>query len=184
MEKNRESRITIISILLIICLWVFNAYSATFSEYEVKAAFIYNFTRFVEWPTNSFESTNSPIVIGILGKDPFGKILENVIKDETVKNRKLELKRYSKIEDITSNCHILFISKSEESKLPQILKYLEGKDVLTVGDFEGFAVGGGIIRLLTYEDKVKLRINLATAKRTNMVISSQILRAAEIIDEK
>lgn len=157
----------------------------TVDEYEVKAAFIYNFARFVDWPTNSFETTNSPIVIGILGKDPFGQTLENVIKDEIVKNRKLELKKYNKIEDITTNnCHILFVCKSEENKLPQILKYLEGKNILSVGDFEGFATKGGIVRLLTMKDRVGLRINLVTLKKTNIVVSSQVLRAAEIIDGK
>ena len=166
---------------LIIC---YNSLAAspTFNEYQVKAVFLYNFTQFVEWPTNAFDSEQSPIVIGILGKDPFGQQLDDLVKGEVVKNRKIEIKRYNDVKDV-GGCHMLFISSSEKNHLDQILTPLKGKSILTIGDYDGFARQGGIIRLLPKNDKITLMVNVDSAKEANITISSKILRNAEIINK-
>jgi len=153
-----------------------------FNEYDLKAAFLYNFAQFVEWPPEAFESAQTHLVIGVLGEDPFGKTLDKIVQDEVVKNRKLDVQRYRRVEDI-GTCHILFISQSEAGRLDQILDRLKGKNILTVGETEGFVRQGGIVRLLTdkNKNKIQLRINTEAAKAARLTISSKVLRAAELV---
>jgi hypothetical protein len=150
-----------------------------FQEYELKAAFLYNFARFVDWPPEAFPSADTPLVIGILGADPFGAALDTLIRNEMVKSRKLVARRYHQIEDV-GICHILFISASETARFEQILAALKGKPILTVGDSPSFAFRGGMIRLLTDKNKIRLRINMEAAKAANLTISSKLLRAADV----
>jgi hypothetical protein len=149
-----------------------------FNEYDVKATFLYRFAQFVEWPPEAFPSTTTPLVIGVLGDDPFGKALDAIVKDEFVNKRKLVVQHYRRVEDVTT-CHILFISRSEESRIDQILSTLKLRSILTVGDVENFARRGGIIRLLTEQNKIRLRINVEAAKAAQLTISSKVLRVAE-----
>ena len=151
-----------------------------FNEYDLKAAFLYNFAQFVEWPPEAFESAQTHLVIGVLGEDPFGKTLDKIVQDEVVKNRKLDVQRYRRVEDIAT-CHILFISQSEAGRLGQILDRLKGKNILTVGDSENFAHQGGVVRLLLEKNKIRLRINIEAAKAARLTISSKVLRAAELV---
>src|SRR5467141_1369970 len=149
-----------------------------FKEYDVKAAFLYHLAEFVEWPPEAFPAAENPLVIGVLGADPFGKTLDEVVRDEVVKNRKLTVKRYGSMEEVKT-CHILFISQSEASRLDQIFSSLKDRKILTVGDTEGFTQRGGIVRFLTEKNKIRLRINIDAAKAASLTISSKLLRAAE-----
>jgi hypothetical protein len=154
-----------------------------FKEYDLKATFLYHLAQFVEWPPEAFPTEETPLVIGILGTDPFGKVLDEIIKDEVVKNRKLTAQRYHSMDEV-KNCHILFISQSESGRLDQIFSSLKERNILTVGDTESFAQRGGIIRFLTEKNKIRLRINIEAAKTANLTISSKLLRAAELIGTK
>lgn len=156
------------------------AHGQTFKEQDVKAAFLYHFAQFVDWPPEAFPDPDTSLIIGILGTDPFGATLDQIVQGEVVKNRRLEVRRYRRVEEI-DQCHILFISRSEERRLEQILLELSGKHVLTVGDSEGFALRGGMIRFMTEKNKIRLRINLDAAKAASVTISSKLLRAAEVI---
>lgn len=149
-------------------------------EYQVKAVFLFNFTQFVEWPAEAFAHSTAPLVIGVLGEDPFGAFLDETVRGETASGRSLIVERYRRVQEI-GNCQVLFISRSESDRLDQILASLAGKPVLTVGDIEGFAVRGGVIRLATVGGKVRLRINLNSAKAAKLIISSKLLRPAEIV---
>lgn len=149
-------------------------------EYEIKAVFLYNFARFVEWPTNAFATTNAPLVIGVLGQDPFGSYLDKTVEHETVNDRPLVVRRYERVEEVR-DCHILFISSSEKGRLQQTLTGLQHRGILTVGEMEGFASQGGVLRFLTEDNKIKLRINLAAARTEHLTISSQLLKLAEIV---
>ena len=151
-----------------------------FKEYEVKATFLYHLAQFVEWPAEAFPAAETPLVIGVLGQDPFGKTLDEIIQNELVKNRKLVVQRYRQAGEI-GICHVLFISRSEEERLDQILSRFKGRSTLTVGDSEGFARRGGAVRFFTEKNKVRLRINLDTAKAANLTISSKLLRASELV---
>ncbi len=154
-----------------------------FKEYDLKATFLYHLAQFVEWPAAAFPTEETPIVIGVLGVDPFGKVLDEIVRDEVVRSRKLRVQRYHSLEEI-QDCHILFIGQSEASRLDQILSSLKNRSILTVGDTEGFALRGGMVRFLTEKNKVRLRINVDSAKAAGLVISSQLLRATELVGGK
>ena len=154
-----------------------------FKEYDVKAAFLYHLAEFVEWPPEAFPAAENPLVIGVLGADPFGKALDEIIHGEVVKNRKLTVERYRSMEEVKT-CHILFISQSEAGRLDQIFSSLKDRKILTVGDTEGFALRGGMVRFLTEKNKIRLRINIDAAKAASLTISSKLLRAAKVVGNK
>ena len=158
--------------------------SPSFSEYQVKAAFLYNFARFVEWPTNAFPDDRAPILLGIVGDDPFGGALEQLVKGKTINGRELVLKRVARQQDLRE-FHMLFVCSSEVRYLPQILESLKGKCVLTVGETKGFAQTGGVINFTLEENKVHFEINVDTAERSRLKISSKLLALAKVVkDEK
>jgi len=151
-------------------------------EYQIKAAFVYNFAKFVEWPSNAFSDSGSPIVIGVVGDDPFGSSLDQVIKGKTANGRRLVIKRFPKIRDIQS-CHILFISSSESSRLKKTLEAVKGSSVLTTSDIERFAQRGGIVGLTLDGSKIGIDINVDAAKRANLKVSSKLLKLARIVKD-
>jgi hypothetical protein len=153
---------------------------ASSPEFQVKAVFLFNFAQFVEWPAGAFENEQSPLVIGVLGSDPFGSFLDDVIQGESVNGRVLTVKRYRKIEDV-EHCQVLFVSGSEGSHAAKIARTLRGRPILTVCDWEGLARQGAIIRFLAEDDHVRLQINLDAAKAAGLTISSKLLRSAEIV---
>lgn len=157
------------------------AWSATVtSEYQLKAVFLFNFTQFVDWPTQSFADASSPLIIGVLGSDPFGSFLDDTVRDEMVNGRRLTVERY-KSADEAQRCHVLFISRSEAPHLPEILGALKTKSILTVSDADDFNRDGGIIRFTTVANKIRLRIAPEAAKTANLVISSKLLRPADLV---
>ncbi len=152
-------------------------------EYDLKAAFLFNFAQFVEWPQDAFAEVNSPIVIGVLGDDPFGKTLDEIVANETLRNRKIVVRRCRSVQE-AETCQILFISRSETSRLDGILESLDGKSVLTVGESDRFPNSGGMISFVVVQNKLRVKINVITAKAAKLTISSQLLRQAEIVDAK
>ena len=156
------------------------AQTAPAQEYQLKAVFLFNFAQFVEWPPQAIPDRQVPLVIGVLGEDPFGAYLDETVRDEKVNNRPLAVQRYRRVEEIKS-CHVLFISRSESDRLDEIFAGLKGRNILTVSDADGFAQRGGMIRFVTEKNKIRLRINLDAAKAANLTISSKLLRPAEIV---
>ena len=120
------------------------------------------------------------LVIGILGKDPFGPYLEEAVRGESVNGRPLVIQHFHRVEEI-QNCQILFISDSEAKRLPDILAKLQGRSILTVSDMENFSPHGGMVRLLTVNNKMQLRINVDALHAAGLTMSSKVLRAAEIV---
>jgi len=152
----------------------------TLQEYHVKAAFLYNFPNFIQWPEEVFSNKTSPIVLGILGRDPFGEALE-AAEGKTVSGRNLTIRRFNKIEDLEFS-HILFISESEVKDMSEILEALNFSGVLTVGDTDGFAQSGGIINFIQKDNKIRFEINVSAADAAGLSISSKLLNLANIID--
>ncbi len=150
------------------------------SEYEIKAAILFNLSQFVEWPTNAFSSAESPLVIGVLGQSPFGKSLERAVEGEVVQKRKVVV-RYGETLDGLGACHILFISRSEGRRGPEILRAIKGKSTLTVSDIERFAQSGGMINLVTAGDRVRMLVNVAQVEAAGLHASSKLLRIAELV---
>jgi hypothetical protein len=152
-------------------------------EYRVKAVFLFNFAQFVEWPAAAFPGPDSPLVVGVLGDDPFGAELDAVVRNESVGTHPLEVRRFRTAEEVGA-CHILFISASESARLDAILDALRARPILTVGEAEGFAQRGVMIRFLTDRGRIRLRVNLESARVAGLRLSSKLLRHAEIVSEK
>jgi len=149
-------------------------------EYNLKAVFLFQFAHFVTWPAGSFRDENTPITIGVLGEDPFGGALDEVVAGEVVGARRLDVRRYQLVDQVGA-CHILFISASEAGRLPAVLAGLKGRNVLTVGDTKDFATRGGIVGFAVDRKRLKLRVNLAAADSAQLTISSKLLRQAEVV---
>lgn len=154
--------------------------SAALSEQRLKAVFLFNFSRFVEWPPSAFTAADAPFVIGVFGRDPFGSDLDDVARGEAVNGRQLRVKRVRTVEDAAA-CQILFIAQSERANLDEILAALARSNTLTVSDLDGAARRGTMIRLVTDHDKIRLHINVESARAAGLTISSKLLRAAEIV---
>jgi len=181
--KKHNRKFLILLILLVLLLTVdvviSDAQQKKHSEYEIKAAFIYNFLKFIEWPNGAFASRSDTVNICILGDDPFGTAL-NSIGEETVKDKKIIIKHYNKFIDL-KKCHILFICSSEIKQLTEILGTLKGMNILTVSDTKGFAQQGVVINFYIEEDKVRFEINQDAANRSGLKISSKLLSLAKIV---
>ena len=158
------------------------SYADSLQEYQVKAAFLYNFAKFVEWPEAAFKESKSPFTICILGKNPFGDALDS-LREKTVEGRRLLIRKISKIEE-ADTCNILFISASEKESLPHIRMVTRKWNVLTVGDTNGFAESGVMINLFSVDNKVGFEINLDAAEKASLKISSRLLKLGKIIKEK
>ncbi|HVU25661.1 MAG TPA: YfiR family protein [Opitutus sp.] len=149
-------------------------------EYQIKAVFLYNFTQFVDWPPTAFAEDGSPLIIGVLGEDPFGEVLDETVRGESIDHRPLVVRRFRQVEDI-DQCHVLYIAQSESSRLAAILRQLAHRSILTVSDVPGFARSGGMIRFITADNRVRLRIDQVAARAAGLTISSKLLRPAEIV---
>jgi hypothetical protein len=147
------------------------------TEYQVKAAFLFNFAKFVEWPPHAFASGTSPLVIGILGENPFHEDLARTILNKTIDRHPLEINEVRSPTQAT-NCHILFISTSEKERLPEILKGLKGANVLTVSETERFIDAGGMINFVLQGTKIRFQINKDAAASAGLKISSKLMSLA------
>ena len=157
--------------------------SSDSSEYLIKAGFIYNFAKFVEWPATSFAQPDSPIVIGILGTDPFGTIIDQIVQDKKIGARGFVVKRLkwgSDVKDLR-DCKILFVSASEKAHMDELLQMVKGLPVLTVGETPGFAERGGVIRFVLEDNRVRFEVNVEAAHQAELTISSRLLTLARII---
>lgn len=170
--------------VIFLCLAIFHRGEAQTpkppSEYEVKAAFLYNFVKFVEWPAQSFPDRTTPFLIGVLGEDLFGGFLDKAVEGKVINERKLKVLRADQLENL-KKCHLIFISRSEKGRLNQILADLKTASILTVGDTERFAERGGVINFTMPADMVRFEINVSAAERAGLKISSKLLGVAKII---
>jgi hypothetical protein len=145
------------------------------SEYEVKAAYLYDFGKFVAWPAKVAASDDFPICV--LGQDPFGPTFDSTIAGETINGKKVVVNRIAKPQEAVS-CRILFISASEESQLKEILATLDKTSVLTVSDISQFTRRGGMIQFVIDANRVRFEVNVATTERAGLTLSSQLLKVA------
>jgi hypothetical protein len=156
------------------------------SEYLIKAGFIYNFAKFVEWPAMAFAEPDSPIVIGVLGTDPFGDIINHVVEGKKIGARGFVIRRFKWSKELKDQkdfkeCRILFVSASEKLHFEEIIDAVKGLPILTVGETPGFAERGGMIRLMLEDNRVRFEVNVDAAHYGNLNISSRLLTLARII---
>lgn len=156
------------------------ALEARHDEYAVKAAFLYNFARFVEWPSTTFRKQTDPFVTCVLGADPFGGTLEEILKGKQVDGRAFRILRIADTSEAAA-CQILFISSSEHKRTAAIIATLP-PGTLTVGEMDGFSAAGGIINFTLNEGHVRFEVNRRAAERAGLQISSRLLSLAQIVD--
>lgn len=147
------------------------------TEYQIKAAFLFNFAKFVEWPPEAYSGPASPMVIGVLGDNVFGGSLEQTIRNKTINDRPLQFKAFHSVTEIT-NCHVLFISPSEEGHFPKIVAALHDASILTVSQSDRFIEAGGMINFVIEENRIRFQINNEAAQKAGLKISSKLLSLA------
>jgi hypothetical protein len=151
-------------------------------EYEVKAAFVFNFAKYVDWPASSFDRADSPFVLGIAGSDPFGSIIDRAVQGKSVNGHAFVVKRMHWGAEMRA-CHIMFVSASERERVPQLPGVLQGAAVLTIGETPGFASHGGVAGFFVEQGRVRFEINPDAARRAHLVISSRLLALARIVSD-
>jgi len=172
-----------------VCLWLAclgpagaeeNAGGGEFQVYQVKATYLYNFTKFTDWPAAAFSASNAPLVIGIVGADPFGQTIDEIMKGEIVRGHPLVIKRLRDNDDF-QGCQLLFFSHSEKKRLPDLLKRIKGRPVLSVGELSGFVQQGGMVNLLVANKTMKMEINQTVATQAGLQISAKLLKLAQLV---
>lgn len=180
LRSRRSARLTVWLVGLVCALFLVPdrcpAQSAP-TEYQIKAAFLFNFAKFVDWPAQPATTADSPIIIGLLGDNVFHDDLANALNRKTVNNRPLQFQQYSSVSDAT-NCEILFISPSEQSHFNKIIGKLHNAAILTVSEADHFIDAGGMINFVIVEKKVRFQINNDAAKKAGLTISSKLLSLA------
>ncbi len=176
--RPRTSAGKILVLLLLLAPALAFADAGPDREHRVKAVFLFNFAQFVDWPDSALGAPKEPLVVGILGGDPFESFLDEVVKGESVHDRPVVIKRFKRTEDIKA-CHVLFVSSGEESRLDGILASLKGRNILTVGESVDFNQRGGMVCFATESGKVRLKINLEAVQAAHLAVSSKLLRLAD-----
>jgi hypothetical protein len=156
---------------------------SSLTKYQVEALFLFNFAKYVDWPAGAFTNAAAPIIIEVLGTDPFGDDLQHTVEGKAINGHPFVIKHLDSISGLSS-CQILFISDSEASKVVEILDKVGPLPILTVGEGELFARNGGIIHFLLKNGNVRLEIDLAAAKKAGLTISSRLLAVADVVKGK
>lgn len=148
-------------------------------ENQVKAAFIYNFAQFVEWPDDAFLGNGAPFVIGVLGDGGLHAELERTLKGKTAGGREFAVRYYSRASDV-QRCHILFVGASEQGRVGEVMQKVARQGTLTVGDFDGFTAASGVVRFMTEDNRLRFEVNVDAANDERLRISSKLLKLARI----
>lgn len=185
--RGLNSRRTLLPSILLSCLLSSAAISSLAqpvhpTESQVKAAYLYNFGKFVRWQPDRASSPES-LEICVLGKDPFGAVLDTTIAGESIDGRKITVRRIARVQD-AAPCSILFISTSEASRLASILTAAQHLNVLTVSDLPHFVEQGGMIGFVLQEGRIRFDVNRTAAEQSHLVLSSELLKVATKVIEK
>ena len=181
--RHRGSQAARLCVALLVtiapCAFCRNAQAQTLNEYEAKAAFLFNFLKFVEWPAQSFADDSSPLVIGIVGDDKSSERIERLVSGKAANGRQVLVKRFASCKQLTYG-HLVLVRASERERLPQILAALRSGSLI-VGETESFARWGGAINFSIEDGKVRLEINQKSAERAGLKISAKLLSIARIV---
>ena len=173
-----EKRVLRMLVIVALSLTSARAQSPTADEYQVKAAFLYNFAKFVEWPPDSFATASAPIRICILGRNPFGRNLSEITEGKTINGRKVLVDQVADLQQART-CTILFVSSSEKGQLKRVFEGLQGAAALTVGDSKTFIEQGGMVNFVLENDRVQFEVNRRAAEMAGIKISSKLLNVAK-----
>jgi hypothetical protein len=168
------------TIRVVLCCLAVVTQAQSATEYQVKAAFLFNFAKFVEWPADAFPGAEAALQVCVLGQDPFGHDFQQMIADKTVDGHRIEVIHPSGVPQAKA-CQIIFVASSEKRQAREILRGLRGASVLTVGDTAGFASMGGIINFVLDDGRVRFEINVKAAERAHLKVSARLLTVAKVI---
>jgi hypothetical protein len=172
---------TLALLLTVIAVERASGQAAPPSEYQVKAAFIFNFTKFIEWPASVFTSPTAPYVVGVIGDDPFDGALQKALSGQELGGRSFVTRAVTRPAE-AKECHVLFIGRSEKRHLTGILGAAQDLPILTISDLDGFIKSGGIIHFYTEKQKVRFEISDTAAKRAGLKISSKLMNLGKVPD--
>lgn len=187
-RRHRRGRgVVLCALLVIVVAWIVGTFTSraaeSLPEYQVKAAFLVNFPKYVDWPAEAFAETNSPVVIAVLGETKVTAEVQKIIAGRTVNGREIVLKRLPSGEE-PGGCHILFIPAVEQQRSPNLPAKLKDTSILTVGEYDDFLERGGIINLARRDQKIAVEVNLSAADQARIKISSKLLSVARIVKVK
>ncbi|MGZ9226368.1 MAG: YfiR family protein [Anaerolineales bacterium] len=149
-------------------------------EYQLKAAFLYNFSKFVEWPSDAFKSNEPRLLLCVFRDNPFGNVLDEILQGKTINSRELLARRINELPDLKS-CQLVFVSHREDKRLSEILDSLRGTSALVVGESDGFAERGGGIQFFLEGNKLRFAVNVDAVRKARLGVSSQLLALARIV---
>jgi hypothetical protein len=178
-----KSRVQSLTLTILCALFVFVSASAQQtkpSEFQVEAAYVYNFGKFVKWPADAAANRHGGFTICVLGDDPFGTVLQSTLASESLGGKPVAVRRVPTPQDAAS-CHILFLSTVQETKLKEIVAALGQTPVLTVSDIPEFSQRGGMIQFVLQGDRVRFEINRANAESDGLILTSDLLKVAVVV---
>ena len=152
-------------------------------EYQVKAAFLLNFVKFIEWPSEAFQNEKAPVTLCVFGHDPFGSALDDIIRGRIVNNRSVLVRRINEMRDLKS-CQLVFVSAADDKRLPEVLISLKDASAIVVGETEGFAERGGGIQFFLEDNRLRFAVNVDAAQRARLKVSSKLLALARIVHDE
>jgi YfiR/HmsC-like len=152
------------------------------TEYQVKAAFLLNFAKFVEWLPDAFPSKKAPLTLCVFRHNPFGSALDDIVRGKTINDREVVARRTHELSDLKS-CQLVFVSDQEGTHLPEILTTLNGSSVLVIGESDGFVERGGCVQFILVNNRVRFAINVDALQRARLTVSSKLLMLAKIVHD-
>jgi hypothetical protein len=179
---RRSTAILLLALFCGACPPIDRAQTEAPGEYQLKAAFLFNFAKFIDWPGTSFATPQSPFTICILGTDPFRRAMDDALRGKTVGDRAVAVERSRDLAD-ARHCQIVFVSSSEKRRVPEILGGLRGTNALVVGETEGFAEAGASVQFTIEDDRVRFLINTDAAARAGLKVSSKLLSLARVVHD-
>jgi YfiR/HmsC-like len=177
----RHSAAGRIALALMLLGYLFGSAANEVPEYQVKAVFLLNFTKFIEWPATAFAASDSPIAICVVGEDPFGKVLDQILAGEVVNGRRVVAERIKSVAEAKS-CQVLFVPKTEKDPAKSLSGL--GPGVLTVGEGQSFLRGGGVIAFVVENRRVRFGVNEGAAANAGLVVSSKLLNIAKSVEKE
>jgi len=170
------------AILWLPCTQMLVAQASSPGEYQLKAAFLFNFAKFIDWPPSSFTDARSDFSICILGADPFGPAMDQLLQGKMIADRHVSVERTSQVAG-ARHCQMVFVSSSEKPRVREILDGLRGTNALVVGDTDGFAAAGGAIQFAIEDNRVRFLINTDATDRAGLKVSSKLLSLARVVHD-
>jgi hypothetical protein len=158
-------------------------FAQSINEYQVKAAYLYNFAKFIQWPPEAFASDQSPLSLCIVGEDPFGQPLDGIAQGKMINGHALIVRRTTSLDDL-KNCQIVFIGSGDKKRLSELLRRLKGSSALAVGESRDFTGMGGSIQFYLEDDRIRFSINVDALQRAHLTASSKLLALAKIVHDQ